>query len=290
MRVCAMNVLSIQSHVAYGHVGNSAAAFPLQRLGFEVWRINTVQFSNHTGYGHWTGQVFDASHVRDLVDGIEARGALKACNAVLSGYLGDAALGEVILDAVARVREANPEALYLCDPVMGDFDTGLYVRDGIPEFLRAKAVPAADVITPNVFELETLTGTKVTSLADAVEAARGLLALGPKIVLVTSLVHRETAPGMIEMLLVTAEANWRVATPFLAIDPLPNGAGDTVAALFLAHLLNGLVPSEAMGRAAASIFAVMEATRQAGTRELRLIAAQDQLAEPDKKFPVERLG
>jgi pyridoxine kinase len=284
-----MNVLSIQSHVAYGHVGNSAAAFPLQRLGFEVWRINTVQFSNHTGYGHWTGQVFDASHVRDLVDGIEARGALKACNAVLSGYLGDAALGEVILDAVARVREANPEALYLCDPVMGDFDTGLYVRDGIPEFLRAKAVPAADIITPNAFELETLSGIKVASLAEAIEAARSLLALGPKIVLVTSLVHRETAPGMIEMLLVTAEAKWRVATPFLAFDPLPNGAGDTVAALFLAHLLNGLVPSEAMGRAAASIFAVIEATRQAGTRELRLIAAQDQLVEPDKIFPVERL-
>ena len=284
-----MNVLSIQSHVAFGHVGNSAAAFPLQRLGFEVWRINTVQFSNHTGYGHWTGQVFDASHVRDLVDGIEARGALKACDAVLSGYLGDAALGEVILDAVARVREANPEALYLCDPVMGDFDTGLYVRDGIPEFLRAKAVPAADIITPNAFELETLSGIKVATLAEAVKAAHSLLALGPKIVLVTSLVHRGTAPGMIEMLLVTAEANWRVATPFLTIDPLPNGAGDTVAALFLAHLLNGLAPSEAMGKAAASIFAVMEATRQAGTRELRLIAAQDQLVEPDKKFPVERL-
>jgi pyridoxine kinase len=284
-----MNVLSIQSHVAFGHVGNSAAAFPLQRLGFEVWRINTVQFSNHTGYGHWTGQVFDASHVRDLVDGIEARGALKACNAVLSGYLGDAALGEVILDAVARVREANPEALYLCDPVMGDFDTGLYVRDGIPEFLRTKAVPAADIITPNAFELETLSGIKVTTLAEAVKAAHSLLALGPKIVLVTSLVHRGTAPGMIEMLLVTAEANWRVATPFLAIDPLPNGAGDTVAALFLAHLLHGLAPSEAMGKAAASIFAVMEATRQAGTRELQLIAAQDQLVEPDKEFPVERL-
>jgi pyridoxine kinase len=172
---------------------------------------------------------------------------------------------------------------------MGDFDTGLYVRDGIPEFLRAKAVPAADIITPNAFELETLSGIKIASLAEAVEAAHSLLALGPKIVLVTSLVHRETAPGMIEMLLVTAEANWRVATPFLPFDPLPNGAGDTVAALFLAHLLNGLAPSEAMGRAAASIFAVMEATRQAGTRELRLIAAQDQLVEPDKKFPVERL-
>jgi pyridoxine kinase len=172
---------------------------------------------------------------------------------------------------------------------MGDFDTGLYVRAGIPEFLRAKAVPAADIITPNAFELETLSGFTVASLAEAIEAARSLLALGPKIVLVTSLVHRGPAPGMIEMLLVTAEANWRVATPFLPFDPLPNGAGDTVAALFLAHLLNGLAPSEAMGRAAASIFAVMEATRQAGTRELRLIAAQDQLVEPDKKFPVERL-
>lgn len=284
-----MNVLSIQSHVAYGHVGNAAAAFPLQRLGFEVWRINTVQFSNHTGYGHWTGKVFDAAHVCELVEGIEARGALAACDAVLSGYLGDAALGEVILDAVARARQANPKALFLCDPVMGDFDTGLYVRAGIPEFLRDKAVPAADVITPNVFELETLTGTKVSSLADAVEAARGLLALGPKIVLVTSLIHRDTEPGHIEMLLVTSEAAWRVATPFLPFDPLPNGAGDTVSALFLAHILNGKAPAEAMGRAAASIFAVMEATRRAGTRELRLIAAQDQLVEPEKMFPVERL-
>lgn len=284
-----MNVLSIQSHVAYGHVGNAAAAFPLQRLGFEVWRINTVQFSNHTGYGHWTGAVFDAAHVRDLLEGIEARGALSACDAVLSGYLGDAALGEVILDAVKRTRQANPGALYLCDPVMGDFDTGLYVREGIPAFLREKAMPAADIITPNAFELQTLTGVEVTSLAEAVAAARRLRDLGPKIVLVTSLMHANSKPDHIEMLLVTDQGAWQVATPFLPFDPLPNGAGDTVSALFLAHILRGKTADEAMGLAAASIFAVMEATLQAGTRELRLIAAQDQLAEPARRFAVERL-
>ena len=284
-----MNVLSIQSHVAYGHVGNAAAAFPLQRLGFEVWRINTVQFSNHTGYGHWTGEVFEAAHVRDLVAGIEARGALAACDAVLSGYLGDAALGEVILDAVERARKANPKALYLCDPVMGDFDTGLYVREGIPEFLRDKAVPAADVITPNAFELQTLTGTEVTSLGEAVAAARRLQDMGPKTVLITSLMHGDAPPDHIEMLLVTDQGTWSVATPFLPFEPLPNGAGDTVSALFLAHLLKGEAAEEAMGLAAASIFAVMEATRNAGTRELRLIAAQDQLAAPSRRFPVTRL-
>lgn len=285
-----MNILSIQSHVAYGHVGNAAAAFPLQRMGFEVWRINTVQFSNHTGYGHWTGQVFEADHVHDLVLGIEARGALAACDAVLSGYLGDAALGEAILDAVARARKANPNALYLCDPVMGDFDTGLYVRDGIPDFIRDKAVPAADIITPNAFELQTLTGCEITSLEDALVAARRLQELGPKIVLITSLMYTDPAPDCIEMLLVNDQGAWQVTTPYLPIDPHPNGAGDTVAALFLGHILKGRPPEEAMGLSAAAIYGVMEATRAAGTRELRLIAAQDELIAPSQKFAVTQLA
>jgi len=284
-----MNILSIQSHVAYGHVGNAAAAFPLQRMGFEVWRINTVQFSNHTGYGHWTGTVFDVAHIHDLVMGIEARGALAACNAVLSGYLGDAALGEVILDAVARARKANPAALFLCDPVMGDYDTGLYVRDGIPAFLRDKAVPAADIVTPNAFELETLTGCRVTSLAEALAAARRLQDLGPKTVLITSLMCTDSAPDCIEMLLVDARGAWRVATPFLPIDPLPNGAGDTVAALFLGHILKGEPAEEAMSLSAAAIYGVMEATRAAGTRELRLIAAQEEFTAPSRRFAPIRL-
>src|SRR5947209_11157152 len=112
-----MNILSIQSWVAYGHVGNAAAIFPLQRLGAEVWAINTVQFSNHPGYGSWTGQVATSAEISTLVDGVEARGALSACDAILSGYMGDPSIGEAILDAVRRVRRANPSALYCCDPV-----------------------------------------------------------------------------------------------------------------------------------------------------------------------------
>ncbi len=289
-----MAILSIQSHVAYGHVGNSAAAFPLQRLGFEVWRVNSVQFSNHTGYGTWRGQVFEAAQIAELIEGIAERGVLGECQAVLSGYLGDAALGVVVLDAVSRIKAANPGALYTCDPVMGDVGRGLYVRPDIPDFMRQQAVPAADIITPNQFELELLTGRKVSGRADAVAAARRALALGPKVVLATSLQHDETAAGEIEMLAVTAEGAWRVATPFLAIDPAPNGAGDALAALFLAHYLkSGGKPSqapEALGRAAAAIYAIVAETERAGTRELQLIAAQEEFAKPKSTFPVEKLS
>ena len=128
----AMNILSIQSWVAYGHVGNASAVFPLQRLGAEVWAVNTVQFSNHTGYGAWTGQVFTGEQVAAVIDGIAARGALARCDAVLSGYMGDAGIGAAILDAVARVRAAQPGGVYCCDPVIGDEGRGVFVRPGIP--------------------------------------------------------------------------------------------------------------------------------------------------------------
>src|ERR671920_2606930 len=153
-----MNILSIQSHVAYGHVGNAAATFPLQRIGVEVWPIHTVQFSNHTGYGAWTGRVFDAPMIEERVEGIAARGVLAACDGVLSGYMGSADIGNAILSTVARVRAANPAALYCCDPVIGDVGRGVFVRPGIPEFMREQAVPSADIITPNQFELDYLSG------------------------------------------------------------------------------------------------------------------------------------
>ena len=162
--VDAMNLLSIQSHVAYGHVGNAAAVFPLQRMGVEVWPVHTVQFSNHTGYGDWQGQVFDAGLIREVVAGIEQRGVLGECDGVLSGYMGGADIGAAILDAVATVKRANPAARYCCDPVIGDVGRGVFVRDGIPEFMKAKAVPAADIITPNQFELDYLSGRASTTL------------------------------------------------------------------------------------------------------------------------------
>ncbi|HZH26648.1 MAG TPA: pyridoxal kinase PdxY [Azospirillaceae bacterium] len=283
------NILSIQSHVAYGHVGNAAAVFPMQRLGFEVWPIHTVQFSNHTGYGSWTGQVFTPDHIGSIVEGIAARGVMGACDAVLSGYMGDATLGTAVLDTVARARAANPKALYCCDPVMGDVGRGFFVRPGIPDFMRERAVPAADIITPNQFELEYLTGIQVRSLDDAVAAGAKARAMGPRFVLLTSLTRSDASADVIEMLLDGPGGTWVVVTPRLAIEPPPNGAGDCTAALFLAHLLRTDDPAQALELAAAGIFAVFDATKKAGTRELQLVAAQDQFANPARRFDVRQI-
>ena len=282
-----MNILSIQSSVAYGHVGNSAAVFPLQRQGFSVWPVITVHFSNHTGYGAWRGPVLPATDIAEVITGIEERGVLPSCDAVLSGYMGDVSLGAVILDAVARVKAANPRALYCCDPVMGDVGRGFFVRPGIPELMQSRAVPAADIITPNQFELEFLTGRTVTNLDQALAAADIARALGPKLVLTTSLQRSEAPADHIEMLAVTAEGAWLVATPLLPLSV--NGAGDATAALFFGHYLRTGDPGLALSRAASSIYAVLEETHRSQTREIQLVAAQDRIAAPPDRFPAERV-
>jgi pyridoxine kinase len=268
-------------------VGNSAAVFPLQRLGFSVWPVNTVHFSNHTGYGDWRGPVLPADDVADVVRGIEDRGVLPECDAVLSGYLGDVSLGRVVLDAVAKVKAANPRAVYCCDPVMGDTGRGFFVRPGVPEFMRDEAVPAADVMTPNRFELEFLAGRDITTLDDALAAADSALALGPGLVLVTSLVRGGAPPGTTEMLAASAEGVWLVRTPLLPLSV--HGAGDAASALFLAHLLRGARQEEALSKTASSVYAVLEETHRARSREIRLIAAQDAIADPPDRFPARRL-
>lgn len=278
------SILSIQSWVAYGHVGNSAAVFPLQRLGHEVWAVSTVVFSNHLGYGHARGPVLPAGDVAEIVRGIADLGVLPRCDAVLSGYLGAVATGEAVLDAVRMVKRANPQAVYCCDPVMGDVGQGMYVRPGIPELLADRLVPLADIVTPNQFELEVLSGRTVASLADACAAARSVLARGPRLVLVTSLRRLDGDDGTIEMLAVTAEGAWLVATPSLPI--MVNGSGDATAALFLAYWLESGEAADALGRTAAAIFAVMAATAASGERELQLVAAQDAMVAPERRFPV----
>ena len=249
-------ILSIQSSVAYGHVGNSAAVFPLQRLGIDVWPVLTVHFSNHTGYGSFRGPVLPADQIAEVLRGVEERGVLPGCDAVLSGYMGDVSLGHVVLDAVAKVKAANPQAVYCCDPVLGDVDRGFFVRPGLPEFMRDKAVPQADIITPNQFELEFLAGLgagvgddrAIATLDDALAAARKVQATGPKIVLVTSLIRRDAPDDVIEMLAVAPDGAWIVATPRLPISV--NGSGDITAALFLAHWLRSGDPAVALGRTA----------------------------------------
>jgi pyridoxine kinase len=285
-----MPILSIQSHVAYGHVGNSAAVFPLQRLGFEVWPVHTLQFSNHAGYPEVGGEIFSARHVRQVIDGIARRGVLDTCQAVLSGYLGSAELGEVVLQTLAQVRAASPKSLYLCDPVIGDRERGRYVKRGLAELLRARLVPAATIVTPNGFELEHLTGAEVRTSRDGLAAARRLLDSGPEIVVVTGLEDPAARPGQIETLAVTAEAAWRVATPRLDLEPMPHGTGDAFSALFLGRMLKGAEVPEALSDATATVFAFFAATRRSGAGELELIAAQDEIVAPSRTFPVERLA
>ena len=284
-----MNILSIQSSVAYGHVGNSAAVFTLQRLGHTVWPVDTVQFSNHTGYGQWRGPIFAANDVAAVIAGIAERGAFARCDAVLSGYMGDAAIGAVILDAVAEVRKANPKALYCCDPVIGDVGRGVFVRPGIPKFMRDRAVKIADIIAPNQFELEYLTGKTCDTLDQALAASAAARALGPRVALVTSLMRRDAAPDTIEMLADAADGAWLVATPRLKLDPMPSGAGDVAAALFLAAYLETRDAAKALADTAGRIFAVFEATQRLGGRELALIQAQDQVAQPKRRFEAKKV-
>ena len=282
-----MNILSIQSSVAYGHVGNSAAVFPLQRLGIEVWPVLTVHFSNHTGYGEWRGPLLTADDVAEVVTGVEERGALARCDAVLSGYQGAEDVGAVILDAVATVKSLNPDAIYCCDPVMGDVGRGFFVRPGIPEFMRDKAVPAADIVAPNHFELDYLTGRETSTLDDVLSAADQLRDTGPDTVLVTSVVHQDAASDSLQMLAVAPEGAWSVTTPLLPISL--NGAGDLTSALFLAHVLGGGDVAAALGRTASSVFTILEATATSGHAEIALVAEQDAIANPLMQFEVAQL-
>jgi pyridoxine kinase len=283
-----LQVLSVQSSVAYGHVGNNAAVFPLQRLGIEVWPVNTVQFSNHTGYGSWRGPVLPATDVAEVLAGMADLGVLAGLDAVLCGYLGTAEVGGVILDAVATVKQAVPSARYCADPVLGDRWCGFYVRPGIPEFMRDAVVPAADVTTPNQFELEYLAGRPVTDLSSLLDAADAVRANGPDVVLVTSVEVPELPPATTAMVVVTGAGAWLASTPRLELAAV-SGAGDLTAALFLAHLLGGRTPAEALALVASSVFGVLETTVAVGGTEMALVAAQEHVASPRCEFEVSRL-
>ena len=277
-------VLSVQSRVAYGHVGNAASVFPLQRLGIEAWALDTVAFSNHTGHGQWRGAVVPAATIADLFEGISALGVLPQIDAVLSGYLGDAMTGPLLLDIVERIRAANPQALFCCDPVIGDVDTGSYVTEGIAEFFRDHALATADIVTPNRFELEFLTGHTVATLGEAAEAAAGLRGLGPKIVLVTSI---ELEGERIAMLAAGPDGIWSAATPRLPV--MLNGCGDVTSALFLGRLLRGEALPDALARTAASMHGIIETTMRLGRYELALVAAQEELAAPKLEVTAQTL-
>ncbi|WP_407358229.1 pyridoxal kinase PdxY [Microbacterium sp. LTA6] len=277
-----MKILSIQSAVAYGHVGNSAAVFPLQRIGVEVLPVYTVNFSNHTGYGAWRGPLIAPDDVREVITGIEERGVFGELDAVLSGYQGGEGIGDVIIDAVSRVKAANPKAVYACDPVMGNAKSGCFVAPAIPVLLRERVVPVADIITPNQFELGFLTGTEPDTLESTLASADIGRAMGPRTVLVTSVERPDREEGTIEMLAVDDEGAWIVQTPHLPMKA--NGSGDVTAALFTAHYVQTGSARTALERTASSVYDLLKATLESGERELQLIEAQEFYANPQMQF------
>lgn len=282
-----MNLLSIQSHVAYGHVGNAAAVFPLQRIGIEVWPVHTVQFSNHTGYSGWRGDVFSADAIRLVVQGIEERGVLGECDGVLSGYLGSPDTGEAVADAVLQVKGANPAARYCCDPVIGDAEHGVFVRPGVPELIKQRLFPTADVVTPNQFELNYLAGRDTADLADLAAAIDAVHACGPRVVFVTSLHTAETPKDCIDLAVSDDAGRFRLRTPLLPL--AANGAGDAVAALFFAHYLSTGSAADAMVRAGSSMFGVLSRTAEAGASEMLLVEAQQEFVAPSRVFTAHRI-
>ena len=278
-------ILSIQSHVVCGHVGNDAAAFPLQRLGREVWPLMSVQFSSHTGYAGWRGRAFDAGMIDECVAGLEAIGALSGCAGLLTGYLGKAEIGEAALRALKALCAANPDAAYCCDPVIGDVGRGPYVTPEVADFFRDHALPAATIATPNAFELEWLTGGPVRTPPEARAAIAALMSRGPKIIAVTSLALEDTPADALDVLAADETGFWRARTPRLPI--AVNGAGDLFAALFFHHrLASGSTPT-ALSRAVSSTFGAVAATLSAGRRELALIDAQEEFPHPSQVIPAE---
>ena len=282
-----MKFLSIQSSVAYGHVGNSAAVFPLQRLGHEVWPVSTVVFSNHTGYGAWRGPLLPASDVRDVILGVEERGALAQVDAVLSGYLGGEEIVDVVVDSVKRTKELNPKATYTCDPVMGNAKSGCFVAPAIPELIRERVVPVADILTPNQFELGFLTRTTPATIDETLESVDLARELGPRTVLVTSVERPDRPEGTIEMMAVDDTGAWIVQTPYLPFKA--NGSGDVTSALFTAHYRTSGSAAEALAATVSSVFDLLQATLDSGERELQIVAAQDAFANPRMQVHVRQI-
>ncbi len=285
------SILSIQSHVVFGHAGNAAAVFPMRRVGVDVWPLNAVQFSNHTQYpSGWKGVVFPPEHLTAIADGIAATGALPRCDAVLTGYIGSAEQGGAVMDIVAKVKAANPAAVFFCDPVMGHPSKGCKVAPGVAEVHRDLSLPRADMMSPNVLELGMLAGGReLDTVSDCLAAARELLAKGPRLILVKHLSYAAESKDTFEMLLVTANEAWHVARPLIEFDREPVGVGDLTSGLMLASLLRGLSPREAFEFTTAAVYEVMLETKRAGTYEMQLVAAQDRMAKPEHAFAAKAL-
>ncbi|MFZ0218679.1 MAG: pyridoxal kinase PdxY [Candidatus Aquirickettsiella sp.] len=280
-----MNILSIQSHVSYGYVGNKAATFPLQVLGFEVWPVNTVQFSNHTGYGHWQGDICTAEHIRAVIQGLLSLNLAKQCDAILSGYIGDKEIGRVILETVQDFRQANPKLIYLCDPVMATSNgKACFVKSDIPDFFRKESLTIANIITPNHFEAEFLYGKEINNLKELKQAARFFHDQGIVIVIITSLnLNEKKTVSSLEptAFLSNKQGQWLATNSSPQNPSTINGTGDLFSALYLGHFLLTHDAALAFRLALNKTYQVIQTTRTANRRELKIIGNDYKQAAPD---------
>ena len=277
-----MTVISIQSQVAFGHVGNSAAVFPMQMHGIDVIAVPTTLLSNRPGYPTIRGRVLEARLIADLLLGIRERGAVETCNMILSGYLGSPDIASVVAEFVARAKASNPALRYACDPVLGDRDRGLFVQPDIPPFVRDRLCALADIVTPNHFEFEFLCGAEARTIDQVFARAAELIARGPSTVVVTSAELADTLDGQIDTIAVERSRAFRVTTPKLPISP--NGTGDLFAGLYVSASVRGADTPDALAHAVSAVFAVLERTAARGTEEMRIVESGDLLAHPKRRF------
>ncbi|MEW6256310.1 MAG: pyridoxal kinase [Pseudomonadota bacterium] len=269
-----MLVISIQSQVVHGHVGNSAAVYPMQAKGVTVAAVPTALLSNHPHYPTMRGQILDAGLVGDLLRGVEERGLVEHAAVLLTGYLGSPEIACRVRDFVVDARKRNPRLIYLCDPVIGDDDLGVFVADGMAELFRDQLVPLASLITPNPFELEYLTGRKARDAGNLLAACKEIADRGCPAVIATGCTLTDTASAQVETILYETglcEAGnmLRIATPRLPIRPC--GTGDLLAGLIAAHLAKGATLPDAMRHAVEGTHAVLQKTHDAQAEEMCLV-------------------
>ncbi len=265
-------VIVVSSHVVRGSVGNRAAVFALETLGFPVWAVPTVILPWHPGHSRATRIVPPSDAFASLMGDLERAPWLGEVTAVLSGYLGDASQADAVAALVRTVKARNPRATYICDPVIGDMG-GLYVSEALAKAMRDQLLPIADIVTPNRYELEWLVGAK---LPDMRAVMAGALDAGPRSVLVTSS-PAMMAGGTGNLLLTPNEA---LLAEHRIIDRPPNGLGDLTAAVFLARLLSGQPDAKALQTTTAAVFEILARTAKRGADELTLETDAASLAHP----------
>jgi pyridoxine kinase len=277
-----MHVLSITSHVSFGHVGAQAMALPLQRLGHDVSFIPTVLLSNHPAYGQAGGGPVKLVRLHDIAGALLAQGLADDCAALHCGYLGQSGTDAIVINALSRIRAHNENAIFLCDPIMGD-DGRLYVEAELVDRIRERLVPEADIITPNRYELAMISGRAISTLDDVEAACAELAGGGQKRIVCTS--AQRDGPDLL-IYGVDADGGFIVRSPYL--ENAPFGTGDAFSAVLLGRLLNGSAFAEATALAAASAYGLIRSSHAAGSFELDVVGGQGEVTNPSDVFSIER--